>query len=149
MRSEWKMQSHGLAAAAHRLGAALLSAVFFVALILSAGQAQACPPGMKADTSAAVAYAAKRIVLSASAAQPVQIKSHAGSISPGDHCLGASHSSASGCQIGCCFACSAVIDTSTSILQCPKVSADYSLATQCGILAKKISLIFRPPKSLV
>ena len=148
MFGEWKAQFYGFRAVACRV-TAILAAVFFVALILSAGQAQACPLGMKADTSAAVAYAAKRIVLSASAVQPVQIKSHAESVSPGDHCLGTSHSSAPGCQIGCCFACSAVIDTSTSILQCPKVSADYSLATQCGILAKKISLLFRPPKSLV
>jgi hypothetical protein len=70
MPNEWKMQSYGLAAAAQRLGATLLMAVFFVALILPAGQAQACPPGMKADTSV-VAYAAKRIVLFASAIQPV------------------------------------------------------------------------------
>ena len=142
-----ELQSYGLAAAAQRLGATLLTAVFFAALILSAGQAQACPPGMKADTSVAVAYAAKRIVLCASAVQPVQIKSHAGSISPGDHCLGTSHSSAPGCQIGCCFACWAAIDTATLILQCPSVSTDYSLATQHNIPSKKISALFRPPKS--
>src|SRR6516165_7098928 len=106
-----ELQSYGLAAAAQRLGATLLTAVFFVVLILSAGQAKACPRGMKADTSVAVAYAAKRIVLSASAVQPVQIKSHAGSVSAGDHCLSSSHSSAPGCQIGCCFACCAAIDT--------------------------------------
>jgi hypothetical protein len=149
MPSEWKMQSYGLAAAAQRLGAALLTAVFFLALTLSAGQAQACPPGMTADTSAAGVYAANRIALGASAVQPFQVKSHAGSVSPGHHCSGDSHSSAAGCQIGCCFACSAVMDTSISILQCPNVSTNYHLATQRDILSKEISPLFRPPKSLI
>jgi hypothetical protein len=146
MSGQWRTQSYGLAAAARRIGVRLSVTAFFIALILSVGPAQACPPGMKAETSAAVAHAAQGVV--SSAVQPVQINSHGGSVSPGDHCSGASHSSASDCQIGCCFACSAVMDTSTSILQCPNVSTGYSLATQRGILSKKISSLFRPPKSL-
>ena len=146
MSGQWRTQSYGLAAAARRIGVRLSAAVFFIALILSAGPAQACPPGMNAETSAAVAHAAQGVV--SSAVQPVQINSHGGSVSPGDHCSGASHSSAHGCQIGCCFACSAVVDTSTSVLQCPNVSAEYGLATERSILSKRISLLFRPPKSL-
>jgi hypothetical protein len=148
MSGQWKTQLYGLAAAARRIGVRLSVTAFFIALILSVGPAQACPPGMNAETSAAVAHAAKGVVLFASAVQSVQINSHGGSVSPGDHCSGASHSSAHGCQIGCCFACSAVMDTSMSILQRPNVSTDYSLATQRGILSKKISSLFRPPKSL-
>jgi hypothetical protein len=148
MSGQRKTQSYGLAAAARRIGVRLSAAVFFIALILSAGLAQACPPGMNTDTSAAVAHAAKGVVSFASAVQPVDINSHSGSVSPGDHCSGASHSSAPSCQIGCCFACSAVMDTSTSALQCPNVSTDYSLATKRGILSKRISSLFRPPKSL-
>jgi hypothetical protein len=148
MSGQWKTQSYGLAAAARRIGVRLSAAVFFIALILSAGPAQACPPGMNAETSVAVVHAAKGVVLFASAVQPIQINSHGGSVSPGDHCSGASHSSAHGCQIGCWFACSAVMDTSTSILQCLNMSTDYSLAAQRGILSKEISSLFRPPKSL-
>ena len=136
-----------LAAGARWVGATL-AAAFFVALVLLAGQALACSPGMNADTSAAVACAAKRIVLSTSAVQPVQITSHAGSVPSGDHCSGASHSSAPECQIGCCFACLAVMDTSTSVLQGPNGSMGYGLATQRAIVSKKISALFRPPKSL-
>ena len=141
MFGERKARSYGLRAVACRVSATL-AATFFVVLILSAGPAQACPPGMNAETSAA----ATGVVLSAAAVQPVQIKSHAGNVLPGD--LGASHSSAHGCQIGCYFACSAVVDTSTSVLQCPNVSAEYGLATERSILSKRISLLFRPPKSL-
>jgi hypothetical protein len=144
MFDEWKTRFFGFEAVARAAGVA----AFVVALILSVGQAQACPPRMKADTSAAVAQAAKQVVLAASAVQPVQIKFRAGSVSPGDHCSGASHSSASDCQIGCCFACSAVMDTATAVLECPNVPTDYSLATQQDILSKKISSLFRPPKSL-
>jgi hypothetical protein len=146
MFDEWKTRSFRLGAVARGAGATLAVAAFFVALIVSLGQAQACPPGIKAHTPAAIAHAAKRVVLSASAAQPAQITSRAGSVSPEDHCSGASHSSASGCQIECCFACSAVINTSTAVLQCPNVSTDYSLAPQHDTLSKKISSLFRPPK---
>ena len=146
MSGQWKTQSYRLAAAARRIGVRLSVTAFFIALILSVGPAQACPPGMNAETSAAVAHAAQGVV--SSAVQPVQINSHGGSVSPGDHCSGASHSSAHGCQIGCCFACSAVVDTSTSVLQCLNMSTDYSLAAQRGILSKEISSLFRPPKSL-
>jgi hypothetical protein len=145
MFGEWKAQFYGFGAVA--CGAiAVLTAALFVALILSAEQARACP--MKAETSAALAHTAKGVVLSAAAVQLVQIKSHAGSASCRDHCSGFSHSGASGCQVGCCFACSAVMDIATAALQCPNVSTDYSLAIQRNILPKKISLIFRPPKSL-
>jgi hypothetical protein len=148
MFGEWKMPLFGLAAVARRAGTTLAASAFFIALVLSAGQALACSPGMEADTSAAGVYAAKRIALCASAVQPVQVKSHAGSVSPGDHCSGDSHSSAHGCPIGCCFACSAVMDTSMSVLQCPDVPTNYSLAIQRAILSKEISPLFRPPKSL-
>ena len=147
MLGESPVQAFGLAAA-RRVASSVVAVGFLIALILSAGQAQACPPRTKADASAAIAYTTKPVVLSASAVQPGQIKTHAACVSPGHHCSGVPHSTAPGCQVGCCFTCSAVMDTSTSVLECPSVSTNYGLAAQRGILSKKISPLFRPPKSL-
>ena len=148
MLGEWPLQTFRLAAAC-RVVVTVAAVAFLIALILSTGQAQACPPETKADTLAAIAHTTKRVVLPASAVQPGQIKTHAACVSPRDHCSGVPHSTAPSCQAGCCFACSAVMDTSTSVLECPSVSANYGLAAQRGILSTKISPLFRPPKSLV
>ena len=107
------MQSQASRAVPHVLVATLLVTGLAMFMMLTAGAAQACPPGKDASGSVSIEHKAKRAVAMMPATYaPALAKdiSQAGGRCGG----GGSHSYGVGCASGCCSACSAAIDVSNS-----------------------------------
>jgi hypothetical protein len=141
------LQSQELKTACRLLGATLAAVVLVFTVLVSAGEAQACPPGMKSETSVSLAHQVKLTMVVTS--QVASTASHANPrrlVTVGHHCAGNCQSGASCCQTGFCSACPAGV-VSISDLQPPKTSTDYGFSVQGGILSIKPPPDFRPPKT--
>ena len=133
------------AAVSHGLVATLLVAGIAMFMMLTAGTAQACPPGKEASGSVSIVHTAKRAVEVISATSAPAL---AKDISHGSAqcCGGGSHSHGIGCASGCCSAFSAAIDVASSGL----VLLDGSicpLPRQDGLAPPRLPPDFRPPRT--
>lgn len=127
------------------LGAAILAAGVTIFLMLTAGMAQACPPGKDASGSVRVLHKAKRAAAVMLAA-PAPAVAKDTCLDVGGCCGGGPHSHGVGCASGCCFACSAAADVPSSGLILPDGSIRQAVPDQDGAVSMKPSPDFRPPR---
>lgn len=142
----------------HVLVAILLFAGLAMFMMLTAGAAQACPPGKEVSGSVSIthkvkwagtiAHEAKLIVTTASASSaPVLAKTicQGGGLC----CGGNSHSHGVGCASACCSAFSAAIDIASSGFFLLDGSIGHVLSRQDGLASTRPSPDFRPPRTFV
>ena len=140
------VQSQASRAAPHVLVATLLVAGLAMFMMLTAGEAQACPPGKEANGSVSIVHTAKRAVATMSATSApglANVISQGG----GQCCGGGPHSHGVGCASGCCSACSAAIDVASSGLVLPDGAICHCLPRQSGVVSTKPRPDFRPPRT--
>ena len=133
------------AAVSHGLVATLLVAGIAMFMMLTAGTAQACPPGKEASGPVSIVHTARRAeaVVSATSAQELAKDISQGG---GQCCGGGSHSHGIGCASGCCSAVSVAID----ILNSGLILLDGSicpLPRQDGLASTRPPPDFRPPRT--
>jgi hypothetical protein len=129
----------------HALGAAVLAAGVTMFLTLTAGMAQACPPGKDAGGPVRVVHQPKRAVAVMSTPFiPALAKDI--SLAAGQCCGGGAHSHGVGCASGCCFACSAATDVTHSGLVLPDGSIRHGVPDESGAVSMKPPPDFRPPR---
>ena len=140
------VQSQASRGVPHVLVATLLVVGLAMFMMLTAGAAQACPPGKEANGSVTIAHKAKRAVamMSATAAPALAKDSSQGG---GQCCGGGSHSHGVGCASGCCSAYSAAIDVASSGLVLLDGSIGHVLPRQDGLASTRSPPDFRPPRT--
>lgn len=129
-----------------RLFGATLAAIAFVIVMISGGEAHACHPGMNSGTSISVVHkveGAAAVTLNA-ASRPIESRSGR-SVTIGSCCGGTSHSN-SGCQTGCCAACSTAIDLTNSGLDLSEEINDHVFAKSGDVVSTEPPPDFRPPR---
>jgi hypothetical protein len=137
--------SQRVRAVQHVLGAAVIAAGVTMFLMLTAGIAQACPPGKDAGGSVRVVHKPKLPVAVMSAAfTPALAKDI--SLARGRCCGSGAHSLGVCCASGCCFACSAATDAVNSGLVLPDGSIRHGVPDEDGAVSVKPPPDFRPPR---
>ena len=139
------MQSRPSRAMSHVLVATLFVAGLATLMMLTAGGAQACPPGKEASGSVSVVHKAKHAVTTkwvTSAPTLAKDLSQIGGQCCGDGC----HSHCNGCVSGSCSACSAAIDAAGSGLVLLDGSIIHITAQQSGVISTRPPPDFRPPR---
>jgi hypothetical protein len=127
----------------HVLVATLLVAGFAMFMMLTAGVAQACPPGKVASGSVSIVHKAKHAIAMMSViSAPALAKDMSGRC-----CGGGSHSHGIGCANGCCSACLAAIDIASSGLLSAEGSICHFLPRQSGVVSSRPPPDFRPPRT--
>ena len=139
-------QSQATRAVPHVLVAALLVAGLAMFMMLTAGAAQACPPGKEASGSVSIEHKAKRAVAMVSAMSAPALAKDV-SQGGGQCCGGGSHSHGVSCASGCCSACSAVIDVASSGVVLLDGSICHVLPRQDGLAPPRLPPDFRPPRT--
>lgn len=124
------------------LGAAALATGVMLLLMLTAGMAQACPPGKDPAGLARVVHKSKHAVAVMSAASTPALAKDI-SLAGGQCCGGGAHSHAVGCASGCCFPCWAAADVG---LVLPDGSLWHGLPDEDGAVSIKPPPDFRPPR---
>lgn len=127
------------------LGAAALATGVMLLLMLTAGMAQACPPGKDPAGLAGVVHKAKHAVAVVSAASTPALAKDI-SFAGGQCCGSGAHSHAVGCASGCCFACSAAADAVNSGLVLPDGSIRHGVPDEDRAVSVKPPPDFRPPR---
>jgi hypothetical protein len=126
------------------LSATLTAAAFIIVLMLSGGQAHACPLVAKAESSAGIGRAAARVVLSSVNAVFVESSKPSSSLEHGcGHCA---HHDAGGCQVGCCSACTAVISVASPALDLFEGPSRLALLIEDRVVSQIAECQFRPPR---
>lgn len=140
----WTVHSPTSRTVSHVLAAMVLAIGL---TMLSAGTAQACPPGKNESALANIAHQAKRAVAVMSVAStPSLIKAF--SLGGGQCCGGGSHSHSVGCANGCCSACSAAIDVMSSSVDLPDGSIRHGLFPPSRVVSTKPPPDHRPPRTM-
>ena len=130
----------------HVLVATLLIAGLAMFLMLTAGAAQACPPGKEASDSVSIVHKAKRAVAMMSATSAPALAKDI-SQGGGQCCGGGSHSHGVGCASGCCSAFSAAIGVASSGVVLLDGSICHVLPRQDGVASTRPPPDFRPPRT--
>ena len=138
----WTIHSQASRAVSHVLAAMVL---VIGLTTLSTGMAQACPPG-KESTSVNIAHKAKRVVAVMSVASMPSLTKDI-SLGGGQCCGGGAPSHGGGCANGCCSACSAAIDVTSSGAELPEGSIRHALPPQRGVFSMKPPPNLRPPRT--
>ena len=139
------MQSQASRAMSHVLVATLFVAGLAMLMTLTAGEAQACPPGKEASGSVSVVHKAKHAVATKSVTSAPTLAKDLSQVG-GQCCGGGSHSHGVGCASGCCSACSAAIDAASSGLVLLDGSISHVLPQQSGMISTRPPPDFRPPR---
>jgi hypothetical protein len=141
-----RVHSQGSRAVAHVLVAAVLVASFAMFMVLTAGSAQACPPGKETSGSVSMAHNAKRTVATMSATSALTLTNDV-SQGGGRCCGGGAHSHGVCCASGCCSALSLAIDVASSGLVLLDGSIRHVVPRQDGLAATRPPPEFRPPRT--
>ncbi len=129
----------------------VLVAALFVAgiamLMLTAGGAQACPPGKEASGSVSVVHKVKHAVATKWVTSAPTLAKDLSQVG-GQCCGGGCHSHCVGCASGYCSACSAAIHAAGSGLVLLDSSTIHILAQQSGMILNRPPPDFRPPRTV-
>jgi hypothetical protein len=133
--------------AARRLYGALFAVLAILVLaVASGGEAQACPPGTKADSARSIVHKVKQgagiTAKVASVSSHTRLKNDAAVRA----CCGGAHGGSSGCQAGSCSSCAPALGTPTQASQPPDDAVVYGLSLDDAFPAFKSLPQFRPPR---
>ncbi len=141
-----QMHSQRSRATSRVLVAALFVAGVAMLMTLTAGGAQACPPGKAASGSVSVVHKVKYAVATKWVTSAPTLAKDLSQVG-GQCCGGGCHSHSVGCASGCCSACSAAIHAADSGLVLLDGSAIHILARQSEMILNRPPPDFRPPRT--
>ena len=137
--------SHKSGAACRLTGAIFAAVALLVMALAFGGEAQACPPGTKADSTRSLAH---RITTAAAVRAHVAVAtSHAVKTVMLGACCGGSHAGGSACQAAC-SSCAVALAVTDAVPLSPADAFAYGLSGQDGSPPVQAPPQFRPPRGM-